>query len=167
MNGIQTVKSSNFFYSLLALVVSTSFVLLFTKGNSKFRITIIDLLLLAFVAWPIINKYVLPDVHAISLPYYKFSMTVAAYELAVLDDQHMTPVGWCHSGCPAFLLYYQSLEVTFREKLHNLYKTYLPTFIPVQICTLLQRKKIQKGDKVLIGWHIVYKIDMKNFIKNE
>jgi len=50
----------------------------------------------------------------------KFSKTMAAYELAVHDDQHMAPVGWCHSDCPVFVFYYHSFEVTFRKKLHNL-----------------------------------------------
>ena len=50
----------------------------------------------------------------------EFSKTMTAYELAVHNDQHMAPVGWCHSGCPVLVFYYQSFEVTFWEKLHNL-----------------------------------------------
>jgi hypothetical protein len=50
----------------------------------------------------------------------EFSKTMAAYELAVHNDQHMTPVGGCHSSCTVFVFYYQPLEVTFRKKLHNL-----------------------------------------------
>lgn len=50
----------------------------------------------------------------------EFSETMTAYELAVHNDQHMAPVGWCHSGCPVLVFDYQSFEVTFRKKLHNL-----------------------------------------------
>gem|GEM_PF-822448 len=50
----------------------------------------------------------------------EFSKTMTAYELAVHYDQHMAPVGWCHSDCPVLVFYYQSFEVTFWEKLHNL-----------------------------------------------
>ena len=50
----------------------------------------------------------------------EFSKTMATNELAVHNDQHMTPVGWRHSGCPVFVFDYQSFEVAFRKKLHNL-----------------------------------------------
>jgi len=50
----------------------------------------------------------------------EFSKTMTTDELTVHNDQHMTPVGWCHSGCPVFVFDYQSFEVTFRKKLHNL-----------------------------------------------
>ena len=50
----------------------------------------------------------------------EFSKTMAAYELTVHNYQHMTPVGWCHFCCPVFVFDYQSFEVTFWEKLHNL-----------------------------------------------
>jgi len=50
----------------------------------------------------------------------EFSKAMTAYELSVHNNQHMTPVGWCHSGCSVFVFDYQSIEVTFREKLHNL-----------------------------------------------
>jgi len=75
----------------------------------------------------------------------EFSKTMAAYELAVHDDQHMAPVGWCHSGCPVFVFYYQSFEVTFREKLHNLCEN---IFANVHTCSNLYlntNEQISKG----------------------
>ena len=63
----------------------------------------------------------------------KFSETMTAYELAIHNDQHMAPVGWCHSGCPVLMFYYQSFEVTFREKLHNLCEN---IFADVHICSI-------------------------------
>jgi hypothetical protein len=50
----------------------------------------------------------------------KFSKAMTAYELTIHDDQHVTPVGWSHSGCPVIVFGYQPLEVAFGEKLHNL-----------------------------------------------
>lgn len=64
----------------------------------------------------------------------KFSKTMAAYELAVHNDQHMAPVRWCHSGCPVPVFYYQSFEVTFRKKLHNLCEN---IFADVHTCSNL------------------------------
>ena len=75
----------------------------------------------------------------------EFSKTVAAYELAVHDDQHMAPVGWCHSDCPVFVFYYQSFEVTFRKKLHNLCEN---IFADVHTCSNLYlntKEQISKG----------------------
>jgi len=50
----------------------------------------------------------------------EFSQAVTTYELPVHNNQHMAPVGWRHPCCPVFVFYYQSFEVTFGEKLHNL-----------------------------------------------
>jgi hypothetical protein len=36
----------------------------------------------------------------------EFSKTVAAYELTIHNDQHMTPIGWGHSGCSVLVFYY-------------------------------------------------------------
>lgn len=75
----------------------------------------------------------------------EFSKTMTAYELAVHNDQHMAPVGWCHSGCPVFVFDYQSFEVTFRKKLHYLCEN---IFADVHICSNLYlniKEQISKG----------------------
>jgi len=74
----------------------------------------------------------------------KFSKTMAADELAVHNDQHMAPVGWCHSGCPVFVFYYQSFEVTFREKLHNLCEN---IFANVHTCSNLYLNTKEQNSK--------------------
>lgn len=71
MNGIQTAKSFNFFYSILALAGIGSIALLFRKNKLQLNITIIDILLLAYVAWVSINKYLVHDVYSFSLKYYE------------------------------------------------------------------------------------------------
>jgi len=78
----------------------------------------------------------------------EFSKTMTAYELAVHDNQHIAPVGWCHSDCPVFVFYYQSFEVTFREKLHNLCEN---IFANVHTCSnlyLSTKEQISKGRQV-------------------
>lgn len=75
----------------------------------------------------------------------EFSKTMTAHELAIHDNQHMAPVGWCHSDCPVFVFYYQSFEVTFREKLHNLCEN---IFANVHTCSnlyLSTKEQISKG----------------------
>lgn len=74
----------------------------------------------------------------------EFSKTMAAYELAVHNNQHMTPVGWCHSGCPVFVFDYQSFEVTFREKLHNLCEN---IFANVHTCSNLHLGAKEQNSK--------------------
>lgn len=69
--GIQTAKSFNFFYSIMVLVCIGSLGLLFKKDKVKLNITAIDLILLAFVGWVTLNKYLLHDVHAFSLRYFE------------------------------------------------------------------------------------------------
>jgi len=64
----------------------------------------------------------------------EFSKTMTANELTVHYDQHMTPVGWCHSGCPVFVHDYQSFEVMFGEKQRNRCET---IFAYVHICSNL------------------------------
>ncbi len=81
----------------------------------------------------------------------KFSKTMTAYELAVHNDQHMTPVGWCHFGCPVLVFYYQSFEVRFREKLHNLCEN---IFAYVHTCSNLHlgaKKQNSKGQQGFEG----------------
>lgn len=70
---------------------------------------------------------------------------MAAYELTVHNNQHMTPVGWCHSGCSVFVFYYQSFEVTFREKLHNLREN---IFADVHSCSNLHLSAKEQNSKV-------------------
>jgi len=36
----------------------------------------------------------------------EFSKTMTTDELTAHNDQHMTPAGWCHSGCPVFVFDY-------------------------------------------------------------
>jgi len=79
----------------------------------------------------------------------EFSKTMAAYELAVHNDQHMTPVGWCHPGCPVFVFYYQSFEVTFREKLHNLCEN---IFANVHACSNLYLNTKEQNSKGRQGY---------------
>ena len=74
----------------------------------------------------------------------EFSKTMAAYELAVHDNQHMAPVGWCHSDCPVFVFYYQSFEVTFREKLHYLCEN---IFANVHTCSNLYLSTKEQNSK--------------------
>lgn len=80
----------------------------------------------------------------------KFSKTMAAYELAVHDDQHMAPVGWCNSGCPVFVFDYQSFEVTFREKLHNLCEN---IFANVHTCSNLYLNTKEQNSKGRQGFN--------------
>ena len=74
----------------------------------------------------------------------EFSKTMTAYELTVHNDQHMTPVGWCHSGCPVFVFDYQSFEVTFRKKLHNLCEN---IFANVHTCSNLHLGAKEQNSK--------------------
>lgn len=74
----------------------------------------------------------------------KFSKTMTTNELTVHNDQHMTPVGWCHSGCPVFVFVYQSFEVTLWEKLHNLCKN---IFAHVHICSNLHLSAKEQNSK--------------------
>jgi hypothetical protein len=74
----------------------------------------------------------------------EFSKTMTAYELAVHNDQHMAPVGWCHSVGTVLVFYYQSFEVTFREKLHNLCEN---IFADVHICSNLYLSTKEQNSK--------------------
>ena len=81
----------------------------------------------------------------------EFSKTMTACELTVHNDQHMTPVGWCHTGCPVFVFDYQPFEVTFREKLHNLCEN---IFAYVHTCSNLHlgaKKQNSKGQQGFEG----------------
>ncbi|MDA3904673.1 MAG: hypothetical protein PF484_01220 [Bacteroidales bacterium] len=71
INGIQTDKSFSFFYSILALVAISAIAILFRKNKLHINITIIDILLLAYVSWVSINKYLVHDVYCFSLKYYE------------------------------------------------------------------------------------------------
>jgi hypothetical protein len=75
----------------------------------------------------------------------EFSKAMAANELSVHYDQHMAPVGWCHSGGSVLVFYYQSFEITFREKLHNLSEN---IFANIHTCSNLHlntKEQISKG----------------------
>ena len=74
----------------------------------------------------------------------EFPKTMTADELTVHNDQHMTPVGWCHSGSPVFVFYYQSFEVTSREKLHNLCEN---IFADIHICSNLHLGTKEQNSK--------------------
>jgi hypothetical protein len=74
----------------------------------------------------------------------KFPKTMAASKLTVHNDQHMAPAGWCHSGCPVFVFDYQSFEVTFREKLHNLCEN---IFADVHTCSNLHLGAKEQNSK--------------------
>jgi hypothetical protein len=80
----------------------------------------------------------------------EFSKTMATYELTVHNDQHMTPVGGCHSSCTVFVFYYQPLEVTFWEKLHNLSEN---IFADVHICSNLQKSTNEQNSKGRQGFY--------------
>lgn len=70
MNGTQSGKFFFFTYLLQGILILWSVGLLFKKElNSHF--TIIDLLLALFVGWVSLNKYLLHDVHALSLRYFE------------------------------------------------------------------------------------------------
>jgi tetratricopeptide (TPR) repeat protein len=79
MNGIQTAKSFNFFYGMFALVAIAILGFLFTKGKLKMSICAVDVLLLAFVVWVTVNKYLLHDVHSLSLRYFELLGLVPLY----------------------------------------------------------------------------------------
>ena len=79
----------------------------------------------------------------------EFSKTMTAYELTKHNDQHMTPVGWRHSGRPVFVFDYQSFEVTFWEKLHNLCEN---IFADVHICSNLHLSAKEQNSKVRQGF---------------
>ncbi|MCF8360973.1 MAG: O-antigen ligase family protein [Prolixibacteraceae bacterium] len=70
MNGIQTAKSFNFFYGILVLLCIGAIGLLFKRDKLKINITLIDILLLVYVSWVTINKYMVHEVHCFSLKYY-------------------------------------------------------------------------------------------------
>jgi hypothetical protein len=70
MNGTQSGKFFFFTYSLLGILILWSVGLLFKK-ELNFHFTIIDLLLALFVGWVSLNKYLLHDVHALSLRYFE------------------------------------------------------------------------------------------------
>lgn len=74
----------------------------------------------------------------------KFSKTMAANELSVHNDQHVAPVGWCHSSCPVLVFYYQSFEVTFREKLHYLCEN---IFAAIHTCSILHLGAKEQNSK--------------------
>jgi hypothetical protein len=78
----------------------------------------------------------------------EFSETMAAYELAVHNDQHVAPVGWCHPGCPVLVLYYQSFEVTFWEKLYNLRENIFATVHNCSNLCLNTKEQNSKGRQV-------------------
>lgn len=80
----------------------------------------------------------------------EFSKTMTACELAAHNDQLMAPVGWCHSGCPVPVFYYQSIEVTFREKLHNLCEN---IFADVHTCSNLHLNTKEQNSKGRQGFH--------------
>lgn len=79
INGIQTAKSFNFFYSMLALLAVSAIGFLFTKGKLKLNITVIDVLLLTFVVWLKFNKYLLQEFHSLSLSYFELLGLVTLY----------------------------------------------------------------------------------------
>ena len=70
MNGTQSGKFFFFIYSLLGILIFWSVGLLFKK-ELNFHFTIIDLLLALLVGWVSLNKYLLHDVHALSLRYFE------------------------------------------------------------------------------------------------
>lgn len=74
----------------------------------------------------------------------EFSNTMAAYELTVHNDHHMTPIGWRHSGCPVFVFDYQPFEVRFREKLYNLC---VNIFADVPTCSNLHKRAKEQNSK--------------------
>jgi len=74
----------------------------------------------------------------------KFSKTMTACELAVHNDKHMAPVGWCYPCSPVFMFDYQSFEVTFREKLHNLCEN---IFAHIHTCSYLHLGAKEQNSK--------------------
>ena len=79
----------------------------------------------------------------------EFSKAMASNELAVHNDQHMAPMGWCHSGCPIFVIANKSFKVTFREELHNLCEN---IFAYVHICSTLHLSTKEQISKVRQGF---------------
>jgi hypothetical protein len=80
----------------------------------------------------------------------EFSKTMTANELAIHNDQHMAPVGWCHTGCSVFVFDYQSFEVTLREKLHNLCEN---IFTNIHTCSNLHLSAKEQNSKGRQGFN--------------
>jgi len=74
----------------------------------------------------------------------EFSKAMTATELPKHNNQHMAPIGWRHSGCLILVFYYQSFEVTFREKLHNLCEN---IFADVHTCSNLYLNTKEQNSK--------------------
>jgi len=101
MNGIQTAKSFNFFYSILFLVTIGSIVWMFKKDKPESIITSIDILLLAYVSWVTINKFLVHEVHCFSLKYYELlGLSVLYIILRLIDKKYylLLLVSICISG---------------------------------------------------------------------
>jgi len=74
----------------------------------------------------------------------EFSKTMTTCELTEHYDQHMTPVRWCHTSCPVFVFDDQPVEVTFREKLHNLCEN---IFANIHACSILRLHAKEQNSK--------------------
>ncbi|MBN2596922.1 MAG: O-antigen ligase family protein [Marinifilaceae bacterium] len=91
MFGIQTAKSFGFFYGLLVLVGFSAIGFLFRNREAQLKITIIDLLLVAFVGWVTLNKYVFHDVRSFSLGYFEL-LGLCAFYFIVRAFKPMNPI---------------------------------------------------------------------------
>jgi hypothetical protein len=70
MQGIQTARLFGFFYGLLALAAVCAIGFLFRNQKAQLEITVIDLLLVVFLGWVSVNKYVFNDIDSYSLRYF-------------------------------------------------------------------------------------------------
>jgi O-antigen ligase len=101
MNGIQTAKSFNFFYAMLGLVAVGAVGLLFQNEKHCFRFTLIDGLLLLYVLWVTINKYLIHDIYCFSLKYYELlGLSVLYIIIRFIDKKYylLFLVAICFSG---------------------------------------------------------------------
>jgi O-antigen polymerase len=78
MNGTQSGKFFFFTYSLFAILILWAVSFLFNR-DFRFRTSIIDLLVLMFVAWVSIDKYLFHDIHSLSLRYFELLGLLVLY----------------------------------------------------------------------------------------
>jgi hypothetical protein len=158
MNGIQTAKSFNFFYGILVLLGIGAIGLLFKRDKLKINITLIDLLLLVYVSWLTINKYLVHEVHSFSLKYYELlGLSVLYLIIRFIDKKYylLFLVSICISGtvqavygCLQLWGYYPSNHGLFKMtgSFFNPgpYAGYLCAVLPIALGLYLNFRK--KGD---------------------
>ena len=168
MNSIQTAKSFNFFYSMLVLVGIGALGLFFRRNNLHFTITLIDILLLAYVSWVTINKYMVHEVHCFSLKYYELlGLSVFYIILRLIDRKYylLFLVAICISGtvqavygCLQLWGYYPSHHGLFKMtgSFFNPgpYAGYLCCVLPIALGLYLHYSKCEFNKRMFDASHL-------------